>query len=612
MSASTNPYLVGYEQFLRKPNLDYNRTDPQPSSAPPTHPVLTTSVSARTPALVSRTTAPVTEPVQPTVQLHPSTNLDDSSGIDIFVPMPPGGLSTQLPPSDVVNFAGATTRPQTPTTLNIIARPSGVTAGQAESAAVEITISTQPEEPQPYVSHLQGLTVQQMLDLDIDTLVVKIDEHHNQAKKAVLDHVMETKARLMQAKNDAVEEEKRKGAMLLATKEEEINLMTVEVGNMRLTTQRLWDLLGRCCAAYGTAKERRRVNLVQFQIFCAWRRQAMMLARRRRLLARAERWDINVHLKRNVFRAWFREAIRAHRVTLNNRYIQEVDNAKRLIHEHYHRQIAEMERMLADARHQLDREAETRARLEEDMKRAFMRGVCALNIEAMNMMKRGAAAGGVNPANGAAPTAAEKQPTEPAAGGSVASSAPASAPHVSAAPAASEVVNPDLCRSITLSPPRFTAQPGPGGAGSSTCPGPASSAQPLAASSTSAVRLSGNGTTSTAPTVSTMLTGSSSSRPGSSYGLPVTGSTMTVSGNSLVVGRASAGLQQAAAATTGQGTSTSGAASEGGPTVRETAQTFYQRPQVVVTRGPGVNLAGSSTEVPRPRTNAPLPTVRML
>lgn len=42
------------------------------------------------------------------------------------------------------------------------------------------------EELQPYVSHLHGLTVQQMLDLDIDTLVVKIDEHHSQAKKAVL------------------------------------------------------------------------------------------------------------------------------------------------------------------------------------------------------------------------------------------------------------------------------------------------------------------------------------------------------------------------------------------------------------------------------------------
>ncbi|EFJ44820.1 hypothetical protein VOLCADRAFT_94821 [Volvox carteri f. nagariensis] len=327
------------------------------------------------------------------------------------------GPNSQPIISDGLSAAGPSTRPQTPTTLNILARPSGGAMGQPEPPAVEITISTEPEEVQPYVSHLQGLTVQQMLDLDIDSLVVKIDEHHSQAKKAVLDHVMETKARLIQAKNDAVEEEKCRGAATLAIKEEEMNLMKTELDLMRIKAQRLWDLVGRACAAYGNAKERRRTSLVQFQVFCAWHQQAMLLARRRRLLARAERWNIDVHLKGNVFRAWFREAMRAHRVTVNNRYIQEVENAKRMIHEHYQRQIVDMESMLADAHKQLEREMEMRSRLEEDMKRAFMRGVCALNIEAMNMMKRGAAAGGPNLASSAAPQTMEQQPVpEPAAG----------------------------------------------------------------------------------------------------------------------------------------------------------------------------------------------------
>lgn len=68
-------------------------------------------------------------------------------------------------------------------------------------------------------SHLEGLTVQQMLDLDVDSLAVKIDKHHCATKKAVLDHFMETKARLMQAQNDAVEEERRRGAARLAIKD---------------------------------------------------------------------------------------------------------------------------------------------------------------------------------------------------------------------------------------------------------------------------------------------------------------------------------------------------------------------------------------------------------
>ncbi len=87
--------------------------------------------------------------------------------------------------------------------------------------------------------------MQQMLDLDIDSLATKIDHHHCKTKKAVLvrrlcwavapcnphsthcfarflnrqEHFMETKARLMQAQNDAVDEERRKAAAKLAAKE---------------------------------------------------------------------------------------------------------------------------------------------------------------------------------------------------------------------------------------------------------------------------------------------------------------------------------------------------------------------------------------------------------
>ncbi|GLC51622.1 hypothetical protein PLESTB_000522200 [Pleodorina starrii] len=579
---------------------------------------------ARAPAAISRTNVPLPaepaqqewaqpERAQPFVQLQPNMNADGSSSIDILVPVSPGGVSSQPSPTDGLNAAGNTTRPQTPTTLNIIARPPGGAVGQMEPAAVEITISTQPGEAQyeqQFVSHLQGLTVQQMLDLDIDALVVKIDEHHSQAKKAVLDHFMETKARMIQAKNEALEEEKSKAAAKMATKEEELNLMKAEADTLRIKSQRLWDVVSRTCTAYSAAKERSRTNVVLFQAFCAWRQQALALARRRRMVARAERWDANMRLKRNVFRAWFREAMRAHRITVNNRYIAEVDNAKRLIHEHYQRQIADMERMLADAHLQLEREAEARSKLEEDMKRAFMRGVCALNIEAMNMMKRGGAAPGATnppgPSAAAQPPVGEQQQQEPVQGGG--SSAPSTAsgysgqgPIAQVIPEASTLDPPG---SITFSPPRFHVAISQGGAGGAGSAGTSlmvgatasSSGQPPVAGGGASVRMPGSGA-STAGTVNTALTGGSS-RPGSSYGLVTAGAAGGVGG------RAGVGLHQSAVVTApGQ--------SEGG-VFRETAQTFFQRPGVVVTRGPGVGLAASNADAPRPRATAPLPSVRML
>lgn len=44
---------------------------------------------------------------------------------------------------------------------------------------------------------------------------------------------------------------------------------------------------------------------------------------------------------------------------------------------------------IEDLRRALDQERRTRVKLEEDMRQAFMRGVCALNLEAISVLKRG-------------------------------------------------------------------------------------------------------------------------------------------------------------------------------------------------------------------------------
>lgn len=166
-----NPYLVGYDQFISRPNLERNRTgkssppvswlkaflsfqilyplvppaDAHPNISQPSHPVFMANPVTRTAALVTRTNTPPapSETAQSSVSVQQVTEADGSRSIDISFPMPSGELGYQLAPADNTNTASANARPQTPTTLNIFARPSGAATGQSEPPAVEITISTQ-------------------------------------------------------------------------------------------------------------------------------------------------------------------------------------------------------------------------------------------------------------------------------------------------------------------------------------------------------------------------------------------------------------------------------------------------------------------------------------
>ncbi|KAG2455136.1 hypothetical protein HYH02_000955 [Chlamydomonas schloesseri] len=590
---SNNPYLA-YD-FLR-------RTE----GPAPVHPLVSATTRTAAPAVL--TTAPAAalaqqpEPVsQPTMSL----SLGGGSSIDIVVPAaaPAPGPVPQQDAS--ASITAATLAPAQPSYAFSTYSSTGGAAPAPPQPAVEITITSQ-QDPEPDValvaaSHLEGLTVQQMLDLDVDSLAVKIDKHHCATKKAVLDHFMETKARLMQAQNDAVEEERRRCAARLAVKDEEINLLKAELEAMKNKAARLWEILNKACTLYGQAKVDLSNTKQLSQLFYAWREQALILARRKRLAEKAEHWYTEVHLKRNVFRGWFRVAMREHRVTVNNRYIQEVEKAKRLIHEHYQGQIADLQRMLADAHAQLEREAEARNRLEDNMKRAFMRGVCALNIEAMNVMKRGAPPGGANPFPINLP------PVEPAGG----PAAPATAAAPVSAPL-SETMNLDLRGSITLSPSRLPA--GTAGFGAGAAPPSAVQAASVPAgphpptSITGAVRLAGNVILPAAMPGYAVGGGASvTSRPPSS-----SGTVGGAGGNPLVVkatGMPAPGIIPAA------NTAPSASVDAAAPSLRETAQAFYQRPQVVVTRGPGVgggSGGAAGADAPRPRAGAPLPTVRMV
>eukprot|EP00198_Chlamydomonas_reinhardtii_P014048 XP_001703385.1 centriole proteome protein [Chlamydomonas reinhardtii] len=289
-----------------------------------------------------RRTAPAQQP-EPASQPTMSLSLGGGSSIDILVPAA-ASAPGQAPQQD--GSAPVTLAPAQPSYAFSTFSAAGGAAPAPAQHAVEITITSQ-QDPEPDValaaSHLEGLTVQQMLDLDVDSLAVKIDKHHCATKKAVLDHFMETKARLMQAQNDAVEEERRRGAARLAIKDEEINLLKGELEAMKGKAERLWDILNKACTMYGQVKVDLSNTKHLSQLFYAWREQALILARRKRLAEKAEHWCTEVHLKRNVFRGWFRVAMREHRVTVNNRYIQEVEKAKRLIHEHYQGQIADLQ-----------------------------------------------------------------------------------------------------------------------------------------------------------------------------------------------------------------------------------------------------------------------------
>ncbi|KAG1671979.1 hypothetical protein FOA52_013351 [Chlamydomonas sp. UWO 241] len=309
------------------------------------------------------------------------------------------------------------------------------------STAVPAATAAADEEPQPEVftvapdmsgmvgpgaaplSDMSERTVAQILDLDIDSLSVKIDKHHCATKKAVLDHFMETKSRMLAAQVSAIGDERRKCGAHMDVKQQEIEMLSSELrqGAKRIADQA--EYINRMAIALDTEKHRKRTLALKQRVFHGWGEFVFVSRRALVRMGKAVHHHEVEILQRAALRGWFRVAMKQSRITLRNKYAADLGAANDDMAAAYQGRLADSACALAAARAALLREQDARAALEEDMKQAFMRGVCALNIEAMSVMKRGAPPGGANPAPLSLPrTAAPPQPGPPPSGAPAATS----------------------------------------------------------------------------------------------------------------------------------------------------------------------------------------------
>ena len=141
--------------------------------------------------------------------------------------------------------------------------------------------------------------------------------------------------------------------------------------------------------------------------FAAWRRfsgEQRQRASLDSLLAQKNAW----RAKKEVFSAWRVQAARGAAGAREERFKHAVQTEWAGVVNDHEAEVSDLRVQLETMKQMLQTETQHRGALEERLKVAFMRGVCALNLEAMQVMKaeEGGAAADEAPPSAAAPTAA--------------------------------------------------------------------------------------------------------------------------------------------------------------------------------------------------------------
>jgi hypothetical protein len=94
-------------------------------------------------------------------------------------------------------------------------------------------------------------------------------------------------------------------------------------------------------------------------------------------------------ISRRVFRSWKGHWSEYHQEKLKEKFDLTIQEERKALSIQYGKEIQLLQERLETANRELNQEAKAKVIIQENLKKAFMRGVCALNFEAMNILQPG-------------------------------------------------------------------------------------------------------------------------------------------------------------------------------------------------------------------------------
>lgn len=241
------------------------------------------------------------------------------------------------------------------------------------------------------------LTLEDCVDMDVDTLTSLLERKFQVLKSETLEFFVEARTRFKTRALNDLNQERLEADQRMQFKVEEINLLSTELKQERQRTKRQLAALTRFSESIAIANYRKRTHRLLLTVFQSWYHFAKSERSLKHNMRRALRHYCTEHQKRRVLIGWMEFVRYQHRVCAQERLQTKLGIARKEIEAKFNEKYALLEEENRLLKEKVKTEGDARSKLEEDMQQAFMRGVCALNMEALSVLKRGMPPNGSNP-----------------------------------------------------------------------------------------------------------------------------------------------------------------------------------------------------------------------
>ncbi|UPR00945.1 hypothetical protein HOP50_06g42660 [Chloropicon primus] len=226
------------------------------------------------------------------------------------------------------------------------------------------------------------------LDIEIDKLVYVVEEHAHTLKKSLVNRYMGMRKKWHDHEIQRIEDEKKNFEQQLVSKQAELDREKYAVHVHKQNEAKAKRVTTKAIGLIFVTNQRLKNFSTSAHFFKTWRE----IPKKRRLFLKSIdkiKTKIALQVMKKHFQAWRkwnRETVRTRiEEVIHQRFEKKFNDERDDLNgqiDAYKAELEAVQKQLADA-------MTAREKIEKDMKQSFMRGLCAMNIEAMSMMKKG-------------------------------------------------------------------------------------------------------------------------------------------------------------------------------------------------------------------------------
>lgn len=235
------------------------------------------------------------------------------------------------------------------------------------------------------IQHNGGYHHPQLIDEDVETFKTKLEATIMNFKNEAMKDFMGIKRNILQEQSSTIGNERNKYNALLSSKQNEIENLKEQLAAANNLNQGLQNKCLSLAESAGEFKQLTKLRVVEYKAFLALKSYAGF-KKHSKLVLEAKRRERQLKMKRMVFQGWGKHW-KQWKINKNKEDFEfKLKDEMSIISAQYSKEIDTLRKQLNESRDAVEAYERTKIMMQENLKKAFMKGVCAMNMEAMTIL----------------------------------------------------------------------------------------------------------------------------------------------------------------------------------------------------------------------------------